>query len=105
MANVLVTGGGRGFGLALVGLLASLPESTISKIFVTTRGNPPENLRKIIEAADKRVVHIECKVVDVSSVKRAAVEIEEKLGGEGLDILINNIGVSIYATESEKKRI
>ncbi|EHK17317.1 uncharacterized protein TRIVIDRAFT_41881 [Trichoderma virens Gv29-8] len=92
MANVLVTGGGRGFGLALVSLLAALPESTISKIIVTTRGNPSENLRKIMEVAGKRIIHIECEVVNAASVKRAAAEIEEKLGGQGLDMLINNIG-------------
>ncbi|KAL7906504.1 hypothetical protein GGI35DRAFT_482662 [Trichoderma velutinum] len=92
MANVLVTGGGRGLGLALVRLLVSLPESTISKVFVTTRGTPSENLRKILDTAGERVVHIECEVVDTTSVKRAAAEVEEKLGGEGLDILINNVG-------------
>ncbi|KAL7934698.1 hypothetical protein V8C35DRAFT_301609 [Trichoderma chlorosporum] len=94
MANVVVTGGGRGLGLAIVRLLASLPESTISKVFVTTRGNPSEDLRKIMENAGKRVLHIECEVVDIASVKRAAAEIEEKLKGEGLDILINNIATA-----------
>lgn len=99
MANVLVTGGGRGLGLGLVRLLASLPVSTISKVFVTTRGKPSEDLTKIIETSGGRVINVECEVVDAASVKRAAAEVEGKLGEEGLDILINNAAVSINASE------
>lgn len=98
MANVLVTGGGRGLGLGLVRLLASLPESTISKVFVTTRGSLSEDLRKVIETAGGRVINVECEVVDAASVKRAAAEVEGKLEGEGLDILINNAAVSMNAS-------
>ncbi|KAK0759463.1 hypothetical protein N5P37_007651 [Trichoderma harzianum] len=94
MASVLVTGGGRGLGLGLVRLLASLPVSTISKVFVTTRGKPSEDLTKIIETSGGRVINVECEVVDTASVKRAAAEVEGKLGGEGLDILINNAAMS-----------
>ncbi|KAL7947574.1 hypothetical protein V8C42DRAFT_289236 [Trichoderma barbatum] len=92
MANVLITGAGRGVGLTLARLLVELPESTISKVFVTTRRAPSDELRKIMDNAGERIVHIECEVVDGASVKRAAAEVEEKLGGEGLDILVNNIG-------------
>jgi NAD(P)-dependent dehydrogenase (short-subunit alcohol dehydrogenase family) len=94
MANVLVTGGGRGLGLELARQLAEMPESSISKVFVTTRGNPSAELCTVMETAGKRVVHIKCEVIDNVSVQRAAAEIEEKLQGGGLDILINNVGVS-----------
>lgn len=91
MANVLVTGGGRGIGLGLVRQLADDP--SVAKLFVTTRGSPPVELSAIIDAAGKKVIHILCEVVETASVRRAAAEVEEKLEGEGLDILINNIGV------------
>lgn len=91
MANVLVTGGGRGLGLSLVRQLAD--DSSIAKLFVTTRGSPPAELNAIINAAGKKVIHIKCEVVETASVRRAAAEVEDKLKGEGLDILINNIGV------------
>jgi NAD(P)-dependent dehydrogenase (short-subunit alcohol dehydrogenase family) len=91
MANALVTGGGRGLGLALVRQLADDP--SIAKLFVTTRGSPTAELNTIIDSAAKKVIHIKCEVVDTASVRQAAAEIEEKLDGEGLDILINNIGV------------
>lgn len=91
MANVLVTGGGRGIGLGLVRQLEN--DSSVAKVFVTTRGSPSAELSTIIDAAGKKVIHISCEVVETASVRRAAADIEEKLGGEGLDILINNIGV------------
>ncbi|KAM0473607.1 hypothetical protein ACHAPX_008012 [Trichoderma viride] len=90
MANVLVTGGGRGLGLALVRQLAD--DSSIAKLFVTTRGSPPAELTAIINTSGKKVIHINCEVVETASVRRAAAEVEEKLEGEGLDVLINNIG-------------
>lgn len=91
MANVLITGGGRGLGLGLVRQLAN--DSSIAKLFVTTRGSPSTELSKIIDAAGKKVIHILCEVVETASVRRAAAEVEEQLEGEGLDILINNIAV------------
>lgn len=93
MANVLVTGGGRGLGLELARQFAEMPEPVISKVFVTTRGVPSDELRHIMETAGKRVIHVSCEVVDNASVNRAVAEIENSLGGEGLDILVNNIAV------------
>ncbi|KAL7920130.1 hypothetical protein ACQKWADRAFT_299438 [Trichoderma austrokoningii] len=90
MANVLVTGGGRGLGLSLVRQLVN--DSSIEKLFVTTRGSPQAELSAIIDASGKKVIHVKCEVVENASVRRAAAEVEEKLKGEGLDILINNIG-------------
>lgn len=91
MSNVLVTGGGRGLGLALVRQLVD--DSSIAKLFVTTRGSLPAELGAIIDTSGKKVIHIKCEVVETASVRRAAAEVEEKLEGEGLDVLINNIGV------------
>ncbi|PNP45140.1 hypothetical protein TGAMA5MH_03191 [Trichoderma gamsii] len=90
MSNVLVTGGGRGLGLALVRQLVD--DSSIAKLFVTTRGSLPAELGAIIDTSGKKVIHIKCEVVETASVRRAAAEVEEKLEGEGLDVLINNIG-------------
>ncbi|KAL9469310.1 hypothetical protein ACSS6W_011004 [Trichoderma asperelloides] len=97
MANVLITGGGRGLGLGLVRQLAN--DSSIAKLFVTTRGSPSTELSKIIDAAGKKVIHILCEVVETASVRRAAAEVEEQLEGEGLDILINNIATAPITPE------
>jgi NAD(P)-dependent dehydrogenase (short-subunit alcohol dehydrogenase family) len=42
------------------------------------------------------MIHVGCEVIDDASVKHAVAKIENSLEAEGLDILINNIGVSQY---------
>ncbi|KAI9901674.1 hypothetical protein N3K66_003491 [Trichothecium roseum] len=100
MANVLITGANRGLGLELVRYLASLPPSRIGKIFATTRGAAPDSeseLGKLVSSSGGRVVNVHgCEVTKQESVREAAARVEAELGaGEGLDILINNVGVAV----------
>ncbi|TQV98788.1 hypothetical protein V2A60_007511 [Cordyceps javanica] len=92
MSTILITGGGRGIGYELARQLAQLPPSRVALILVTTRG-PSQALETLISASSGRIVRIACEATDELSVKAAASEIETKLAGRGLDILINNVGI------------
>jgi NAD(P)-dependent dehydrogenase (short-subunit alcohol dehydrogenase family) len=96
MSSFLITGASRGFGLALVKELASLPHSKVSKIIATTRGDAPQ-LDEVVQKSSGRVVIVQLDVTDQSSVKKAVPEAEKALEGSGLDVLINNAGVCEYA--------
>ncbi|KAL8645078.1 MAG: hypothetical protein Q9226_007464 [Calogaya cf. arnoldii] len=98
MASYLITGTSRGFGLALVHELATLPASDISKIFATARGDAP-SLTELVKKSSGRVIFIQLDVTDEASIKKAAAEVEANLAGKGLDVLINNAGVCQYAFE------
>ncbi|KAG4422594.1 hypothetical protein IFR04_004215 [Cadophora malorum] len=92
MATYLITGTSRGLGLALATHLASLPSSQISTIFTLARKSSPA-LETLIEKSDGRVILIEADVTDEASIKKAVGEVETKLAGKGLDVLINNVGM------------
>ncbi|KAM3502499.1 hypothetical protein MY11210_009045 [Beauveria gryllotalpidicola] len=92
MSTILITGGGRGIGYELARQLVQLPQSRVALILVTTRG-PSKNLEDLISASSGRIVRVACEATDELSVKAAASEVEAKLAGRGLDILINNVGV------------
>lgn len=98
MATFLITGASRGFGLALTRELAARPASEVSKVFGTIRGDaPPSALDEIVKTSSGRVVAVKLDVTDQTSIKKAAAEVETKLGGKGLDVLINNAGICQYA--------
>ena len=101
MASFLITGASRGFGLALARQLASLPASDVSKVFATARGNAPA-LEELAHKSPDRVVVVELDVTNEASIKQAAAQVEAKLGGKGLDVLINNAGVCQYAFDGVK---
>ncbi|KIW09788.1 hypothetical protein PV08_11888 [Exophiala spinifera] len=93
MSSYLVTGAGRGIGLELVRQLAKQPPGDVSTVFAATRGKASDTLKRIIDSSCGRVVHVSMVITDRSSLDRAASEVEDKLGGRGLDVLINNAGV------------
>lgn len=95
MSSVLITGASRGFGLALAHELVCLPASNMGKIFATARGDSAA-LNELTQKFPDRVILVHLDVTDEDSIKKAAAQVELKLGGKGLHILIN-AGVCQYA--------
>ncbi|KAF6803149.1 short chain oxidoreductase [Colletotrichum musicola] len=101
MATFLITGASRGFGLALVRELASRPCSDVGTVVAAARGDSSD-LNDLAKSSDGRVVVVKLDVTDEASVKKAAAEVETKLSGKGLDVLINNAGICQYAGDGVK---
>ena len=101
MATYLITGASRGFGLALARQLASLPASDVNRVFATARGESPA-LEDLAKTSSGRVVVVNLDVTNEAAIKQAAAEVEAKLEGKGLDVLINNAGVCQYASDGVK---
>jgi NAD(P)-dependent dehydrogenase (short-subunit alcohol dehydrogenase family) len=101
MATFFITGASRGLGLAIVRELASFPASEVSKVIASARGDAPA-LDELAQTSSGRVVTIKLDVTDQASIKKAAAEVETKLEGKGLDVLINNAGVMLYASAGVK---
>ncbi|KAK0726266.1 hypothetical protein B0T21DRAFT_385572 [Apiosordaria backusii] len=101
MASFFITGASRGFGLALTKELLSLPASKVSKVIASSRSDSPA-LNEIVKGSSGRADWVKLDVTDQESIKKAAVETEAKLGGKGLDVLINNAGICEYAFQGTK---
>ncbi|XP_071613308.1 C-signal-like [Heliangelus exortis] len=92
--TVLVTGANRGIGLGLVQKLLELP-SPPQWVFAGCRDPNGQRARELQSLASKHpnLVIIALEVSDPISIKAAAARVGEKLGGLGLNLLINNAGV------------
>lgn len=101
MASFLVTGASRGFGLGLVRELVFLPATDVSKVIASTRGDFPD-LDELAKSSPGRVVVVKLDVTNQESINQAATEVEAKLEGKALDVLINNAGVCQYAADGVK---
>ena len=95
MPTYVVTGAGRGIGLELARQLAKLDSARVSKIFATTRGQPTKALSELVNASAGRVVHVFCDVTVPASIEKAVALVDSELAGHGLDVLVNNVGVSV----------
>lgn len=93
MSSILITGGSRGIGFELARQFSELPETTFSKILVTTRSNPPQQLVELIAAQKGRIVEVRAEITTEQGTKELAAKVDEILGDKGLDILVNNAGV------------
>ena len=102
MATYLITGASRGIGLELTKQLLELPVSQVGKVFTVTRSDPSPPLRELISKNPDRAVEIIASVDDAASVSRAARDVEAKLGDQGLDVLVNNAGVTAYSPGGTK---
>ena len=99
MATYLVTGAGRGIGLELTKQLASQESPQVRKVFALSRGQTSQGLSELISASKGKVVHVSCEVTKEESVRAAVQEVEAGLGGSGLDVLINNVGMQDYVPD------
>jgi NAD(P)-dependent dehydrogenase (short-subunit alcohol dehydrogenase family) len=95
MATYLITGTSRGIGLELTKQLLELPATQVGKVFAVTRSALSGPLQSLISSNPDRAIHIVASVDDTASVQRAAGEVKEKLGAQGLDVLVNNAGLLI----------
>ena len=94
MSSYLITGAGRGLGLALVEQLLSRPASEVKLIFATMRRAPSPELQKLIDDEPDRLVHVLVDPCDLATIRDAVPIVEKRLSGTGLDYLINNVGVT-----------
>ncbi|CAG8948836.1 hypothetical protein HYFRA_00001959 [Hymenoscyphus fraxineus] len=92
MASYLITGTSRGLGLTLVKQLVSRPSSEVSIIFATARSES-KALTELAESNAGRISIVQLEAKSESSIKDAVKVVEEKLGGKGLDVLINNAAI------------
>ncbi|KAL4974615.1 hypothetical protein BDW66DRAFT_167601 [Aspergillus desertorum] len=93
MATYLVTGTSRGLGLELAAQLAASPSSEVSLVFATSRNISATRLTDLVEKSLGRVVPIQLDPKDPESLRAAVELVGARLGGKGLDVLINNSGV------------
>ena len=96
MATYLITGASRGLGLGLAALLASNPD--ISKVFATARSES-DGIKALAAETKGKVEFVPLDVVSQDSAKKAAAQVEQSLGGKGLDVLVNNAGLMPYTTD------
>ncbi|KAL7899503.1 short chain oxidoreductase [Trichoderma sp. SZMC 28014] len=95
MASYLITGCSRGIGLATASHLASLSKDNVSIIFATARSHSSA-LDKLVQDSAGRVIFLNIETTNKTSVSAAATEVEKILGDRGLDVLINNAGITAY---------
>lgn len=92
-ATVVVTGGTKGIGKAIVEELAG-----IHKCRVLTCSRHPEELQEFVSECQAQGMDVEGVVADVATPEgRTGLidDIESFLDGKGLDVLINNVGTNI----------
>ena len=95
MSSYLITGSSRGLGLELAKQLASSAE--VGTVFAAARKESAA-LKELVEKSNGRIVLIQLETTDAASIKQAVLDVEKNLGGKGLDVLINNAGVSDRTT-------
>lgn len=97
MKSVLITGCNRGIGLGLVKCLVKVPSSP-KNIFTTCRN--PQQATELQEIADshKSIHIIQLDVKDFDSYSRIVKEVSDVVKNDGLNVLINNAGVTTKFT-------
>ena len=92
--SIFITGCNRGIGFALVKEILSLPHSP-KILFATCRSLKSDNSQELRELAAKNpVLHLlEFDVTNALQLENVVKEVEAKLAGSGLNLLINNAGI------------
>lgn len=97
MTSYLITGASRGIGLEFTRQLSE--QSSVSKIFTTSRApQPSAALASVIATASGKVVYLPCDVTKPEEARKAAEEVATQLGDEGLDVVINNVGLQTFVS-------
>ncbi|XP_068629417.1 C-signal [Battus philenor] len=95
MKTVLITGANRGLGLGMVKYLIS--QRKAERIFATCR-NASEELSKLsAEHSNLHILHLDVKKFDTFG--DFATKIQKLLSNDGLNLLVNNAGVSTKFTK------
>lgn len=89
----VVTGGGRGIGAAIAGMLARLGATVVTS---GRTAAPLEQTVRTITQAGHRAEAFPCNVTSAESVERLAEHVQKKFGR--LDVLVNNAGIGGFAS-------
>ncbi|CAH0702049.1 unnamed protein product [Spodoptera exigua] len=95
MKTVLITGANRGLGLGMVKYLTK--QNTAKNIIATCRTVSEE--LKTLSAANKNLVILNLDVKNTSSFDEVSSQISKIVGEHGLNLLINNAGVTTKFTK------
>ncbi|XP_054290185.1 C-factor-like [Macrosteles quadrilineatus] len=97
MKSVLITGCNRGIGLGLVKNLLS--DNSVKHIIATCRDpNQATNLQEAVKTTPGKVHVLQLDLKDFNSHDRIAKEVSSIVGDAGLNVLINNAGISTKFT-------
>ncbi|KAI5249987.1 NAD(P)-binding protein [Aureobasidium subglaciale] len=98
MASYLITGASRGIGLELVKQLLELPASQVSKVFAVARNVETDAIKELVQKYSDRIIPISASVDNTASLEKAVESVNGNLDGQGLDVLVNNAGISGLTT-------
>lgn len=101
-ANILITGANRGIGLEFVRQF--LTKESTKLIFATCRNESKATELKKLASDNNKVKILELDVKDYNKYEKVVEEVTKTLGGEGLNLLINNAGIHIKADFHDAKR-
>lgn len=96
LRHVLVTGGNRGLGFGIVTRLLRDHVDCFVLLGSRDESRGEVAMRSLVEqlpASAGRVAVVQIDAADQESVKRAAAQVSERFGGEGLHGIINNAGI------------
>ncbi|TLS30665.1 hypothetical protein PpBr36_03939 [Pyricularia pennisetigena] len=95
-----VTGSNRGIGLELVRQISAQPDTTVLAL-TRTLSNDLSGLQGIKTSSNAKLHILECDIGNAESITNFASSVTKTLGaGAKIDVLINNSGVQLSATEN-----
>ncbi|KAH8929565.1 NAD(P)-binding protein [Atractiella rhizophila] len=97
----LVTGASRGLGLEFVTQLSADPTILV---FALARSPSTSTKLQSLASARQNVVVVKADTTNEAEMRAALKEVEQKIGGKGIDVLIANAGV-VTGSGGEKKTL
>lgn len=97
MASYLITGCSRGLGLELTKQLVSASPDSVRLVIATGRSSSPSPaLKQVLDSSEGRARYVKLEITNDSSIRAAFEQVEDIVGGAGLDVLVNNAGIQIF---------